>query len=55
MNIRAWFVIVPVVDPLVLNLNGVVFLASHLMWGAALGLLWPRFGTTDERYTLRPA
>ena len=52
--VAMWFVIVPVVDPLVLNLNGVAFLAGHLMWGAALGLLWARFGTTHERYSLRP-
>ena len=50
-----WFVVVPVVDPLVLNLNGLAFLAGHLMWGAALGLLWSRFGTTDVRFSLRPA
>lgn len=37
-----WFVIVPAVDPLVLNLNREVFLAGHLMWGAALGLIWSR-------------
>jgi len=53
--VAMWFVIVPVVDPLVLNLNGVAFLAGHLTWGAALGLLWARFGTTDERYSWRPA
>jgi len=50
-----WFVVVPVVDPLVLNLNGLAFLAGHLMWGAALGLLWARFGTTAARFSLRPA
>jgi len=50
-----WFVVVPVVDPLVLNLNGIAFLAGHMMWGAALGLLWGRFGAADRSYTLRPA
>ena len=32
-----WFVIVPLVDPVMLNLNAVVFLLGHLMWGVALG------------------
>jgi hypothetical protein len=40
-----WFVVLPAVDPLMLNLNGPVFLAAHLMWGAALGLAWGRFAT----------
>lgn len=39
-----WFVLVPIVDPLMLNLNAVVFLAAHMMWGAALGLIWVRYG-----------
>ncbi len=50
-----WFVVAPAVDPLVLNLNGVAFLAGHLMWGAALGLLWVRFGAADRSFSLRPA
>lgn len=37
-----WFVVLPVVDPLMLNLSGLVFLVGHLMWGAALGFLWSR-------------
>lgn len=39
-----WFVVVPVVDPLMLNLNAIAFLAAHVMWGAALGLIWVRYG-----------
>ncbi|OGO53415.1 MAG: hypothetical protein A2V84_05860 [Chloroflexi bacterium RBG_16_70_13] len=50
-----WFVVVPAVDPLVLNLNGVAFLAGHMMWGAALGLLWSRFGAADRSLSLRAA
>jgi uncharacterized membrane protein YagU involved in acid resistance len=38
-----WFVVIPLVDPLMLNLNGLVFLIGHMMWGGALGLLWSRF------------
>jgi hypothetical protein len=34
-----WFVILPFVDPAVLKLNGAVFAVSHVMWGAALGLV----------------
>lgn len=36
-----WYVVVPVVDPVLLNLNVTVFVLAHLMWGAALGLLLP--------------
>jgi hypothetical protein len=34
-----WFVVVPLVDPVMLKLHGLVFGVSHLMWGAALGLV----------------
>jgi hypothetical protein len=37
-----WFVVVPAVDPLMLNLNAPAFFAGHVMWGAALGFLWGR-------------
>lgn len=37
-----WFVVLPLIDPLMLNLNGLVFLIGHMMWGGALGLLWSR-------------
>lgn len=37
-----WFVVIPLVDPLMRNLNGLVFLIGHMMWGGALGLLWSR-------------
>lgn len=50
-----WFVVVPVVDPLVLNLNGIAFLAGHMMWGAALGFLWARFGSARRSYALQAA
>lgn len=39
-----WFVVVPIVDPLMLNLSAPVFLAAHVMWGAALGIIWVKFG-----------
>lgn len=37
-----WYVVVPAVDPVMLNLNATVFAISHLMWGAALGLFVPQ-------------
>ncbi|MEX1173680.1 MAG: hypothetical protein WEG56_13840 [Chloroflexota bacterium] len=41
-----WFVVAPAIDPLMLNLNAAVFLAGHVMWGAALGFIWTRYGST---------
>lgn len=35
-----WFVVLPAIDPLMLNLNGPAFLLGHVMWGVALGILW---------------
>jgi len=32
-----WFVILPFIDPIMLKLNGTVFLISHLVWGGMLG------------------
>jgi len=43
-----WFIVVPIVDPLILNLNAAAFLVAHLMWGAALGFIWTRFGASSE-------
>ena len=39
-----WLVVLPTVDPVMLNLNALAFLVAHVMWGAALGLIWVRFG-----------
>ena len=44
--VAMWFVVIPVIDPLMHNLNAVVFLAAHLMWGLVLGLAWARFGVS---------
>lgn len=43
-----WFIVVPAIDPLMLNLNAATFVAGHLMWGAALGVIWTRFGSSSE-------
>ncbi|OGO70660.1 MAG: hypothetical protein A2Z37_00770 [Chloroflexi bacterium RBG_19FT_COMBO_62_14] len=32
-----WFLILPIFDPVMLNLNAAVFFLGHMMWGAALG------------------
>lgn len=37
-----WYVVAPAIDPVILNLNAVVFAIAHIMWGAALGWLVPR-------------
>src|SRR5262249_19852061 len=34
-----WFGILPLIDPAMLKLSGLVFLISHMMWGVALGLV----------------
>ncbi len=34
-----WFGVVPLVDPVMLQLNALVFVISHVMWGATVGLL----------------
>ncbi len=34
-----WFVVLPLVDPVMLNLNAIVFLLGHMMWGVALGIV----------------
>ena len=39
-----WFVALPIIDPVMANLNAVVFFLGHLMWGVALGALNYRFG-----------
>lgn len=42
------FVVTPIVDPLMGNLNQVAFFVGHLMYGAALGFLWSRVGQTAD-------
>ena len=32
-----WYVILPLINPVMLNLNAGVFFLGHMMWGAALG------------------
>jgi hypothetical protein len=32
-----WFIVLPIIDPVMLNLNPVFFAISHLMWGGILG------------------
>ena len=42
-----WFVVVPLVDPVMLRLNVVVFFLGHMMWGAVLGLINHRVTATN--------
>lgn len=41
-----WYVVVPLVDPVMLQVNAAAFFLGHLMWGAVLGLAvtWARRG-----------
>lgn len=34
-----WFFVLPIVNPVMLKLNGVVFVMAHAIWGAILGLM----------------
>lgn len=34
-----WLVVLPLVDPVILRVNGVSFLIAHVMWGVGLGLV----------------
>jgi len=37
-----WYLVLPVIDPVMLKLNPASFVVAHVMWGAALGLTMPR-------------
>lgn len=37
-----WYGVVPAIDPVMLKLSATVFALSHIMWGAALGLIVPQ-------------
>jgi len=41
-----WYVVLPPVDAVMLNLSVTIFALAHLMWGAALGLLLPAAAQT---------
>jgi len=34
-----WFLVLPIVNPVMLKLNGVVFVMAHAIWGAILGFM----------------
>ena len=42
-----WYAILPVIDPVMLKLNAVVFLFARLMWGGALGWINRKTVTAD--------
>lgn len=37
-----WFAVLPAIDPVMLNLNPVVFALSHMVWGAVVGVMVAR-------------
>lgn len=45
-----WFVVVPAIDPVMLKLNATVFAISHVMWGAALGLIVPQARAGNSKH-----
>lgn len=50
-----WLAVLPVIDPVMLRLNGVIFALAHLMWGGTLGLVLGWDLRTEGRPILRPA
>ncbi len=42
-----WYAVLPVIDPVMLRLNAVVFLIAHVMWGGALGWINRTTSTAD--------
>jgi len=46
-----WFVVVPAVDPVLLNVNAGAFFVAHLMWGLALGFAWSRLEPAEVATT----
>ena len=38
-----WFVVAPLIDPLMLNVSAAAFFLGHVMWGMVLGALWARY------------
>jgi len=42
-----WFVVLPLIDPVMLNLNPYIFALAHLVWGIVIGEM--TFRTTGER------
>lgn len=51
--VAMWFAAVPIIDPVMLRLNALVFFLAHVMWGIGLGLVlgW----TANSQRQLRSA
>ncbi len=47
-----WFAVVPLVDPVMLKLNGLAFAVAHVMWGAVVGAVlgWQQHGAAELRH-----
>ena len=50
-----WFLVLPMIDPVMLQLNAIVFLAGHMMWGGAIGAVagWASRSAGTEGSPLR--
>jgi hypothetical protein len=46
-----WYLVLPVIDPVMLKLNPASFAVAHVMWGAALGLTMPEHTQRAGRLT----
>jgi len=47
-----WYLVLPVIDPVMLKLNPAFFAVAHVMWGATLGLTMPRPAERAGRLTV---
>jgi hypothetical protein len=47
-----WFAVVPLVDPVMLKLNGPAFAVAHVMWGAVVGAVlgWQQHEAAEFRH-----
>jgi len=46
-----WYLVLPVIDPVMLKLNPALFAVAHVMWGATLGLTIPGPAERARRLT----
>jgi hypothetical protein len=47
-----WFAVIPLVDPVMLKLNGVAFAVAHVTWGAVVGAVlgWQQHRAAELRH-----
>ncbi len=49
ISLAMWYAVIPAIDPVMRNLNGVMFAIAHIVWGAVLGLALPQPVRSPER------